>query len=181
MKNTLKYFAAFLFAAAVAMAGTITVWGSNDVLTASALNANFSHIHNTMVGGHGPRLMDSDVAANANVSYAKIGGGARIAKCWGQWTCAPSTCTRLAGDNATLAYVTPGVYVLTCTGMIWPAAVTFMTQGGGSNINCVTEPGTAGLNSIGIDCVKLVTGASFGSDVTGTFVNATFSLAVFDN
>ena len=46
----------------VALASTIHVWTSGDKVTAGDLNANFSHIHATMVGGHGQRLVNARVS-----------------------------------------------------------------------------------------------------------------------
>lgn len=58
--------------AAVAFSGSIKVWGPGERLTSKELNDNFAHIHNTMVGGHGGRLVDSDIAVNANININKF-------------------------------------------------------------------------------------------------------------
>lgn len=58
--------------ASVAVAGAIKVWSSGETLTSAQLNANFSHIHSLMVGGHGARLVNADVAANAAIALSKI-------------------------------------------------------------------------------------------------------------
>lgn len=71
MKN-FKIAAVAVLLAGVALAGSIHVWSTNDVLSASDLNGNFAHIHNLMVGGHGPRLVDADVSGGANIAYTKI-------------------------------------------------------------------------------------------------------------
>ena len=52
-----------------AQASSIKVWTTNEVLKASDLNTNFAHIHNTMVGGHGARLVASDVATALSVLF----------------------------------------------------------------------------------------------------------------
>lgn len=83
MKKYLPLFAAGLFAAALAFAGPVTTWASGDVITASAISANFTHIHATMVGGHGPRLMNSDVNASAAISHSKLATPALLPKVWG--------------------------------------------------------------------------------------------------
>ena len=53
-----------------AEASSIKVWTFNEVLKASDLNNNFAHIHNTMVGGHGARLVAADVATSLSVLFA---------------------------------------------------------------------------------------------------------------
>lgn len=80
MKTVLKWLpwlaavgivAAGLFAFS-AYAGAIKTWNTNDTLRSTDLNANFDHIHNRMVGGHGARLIDSDVNASAAISHTKL-------------------------------------------------------------------------------------------------------------
>jgi hypothetical protein len=61
-----------LVVAAVALAGPIKVWSSGEILSAADINANFSHIHSLMVGGHGARLVDADVSATANIVHSKL-------------------------------------------------------------------------------------------------------------
>lgn len=56
----------------LATSGAIKSWQPGEVVGTSDLNANFSHIHSKMVGGHGARLVNADVAANANISASKI-------------------------------------------------------------------------------------------------------------
>lgn len=83
MKQTLQVALAFLLAASIGFAGSIKTWSSNDVLTSSDLNGNFQHIHNTMVGGHGARLINADVASNAAITYTKVTVSPATPKCWG--------------------------------------------------------------------------------------------------
>ncbi len=177
----LKYIIVFLLVGSLAAAGTITVWGNSDVLTASALNANFAHIHNTMVGGHGPRLVDGDVASGASIATTKLAGAAKIAKCWGTWSCSPSVCTALDSSNATLTYSAVGIYSLSCPGMTWPAVVVATTRANvGGKIICETSGGTVGASAVAMFCNKLVS-AGAGADVTGTAIDGVYSFAVFDN
>ena len=81
----------------VALASTIHVWSAGDKVAAADLNANFSHIHGTMVGGHGARLMNADVASNAAISYYKMVSHTGVPKIWAQVECVYSgswqTCT----------------------------------------------------------------------------------------
>lgn len=56
----------------IAFAGYIKVWGPGEVFNVNNLNSNFAHIHSTMVGGHGPRLVNADVSASAAIAHAKL-------------------------------------------------------------------------------------------------------------
>ena len=69
-------------AAVYANAGSLYSWSSGEVLTASQLNSNFQHIHNNMVGGHGPRLTDSDVSTSAEISQSKIANHEVLPVAW---------------------------------------------------------------------------------------------------
>lgn len=89
---------AAIISAALATAGGIKTWNSGDTLDASDINANFQHIHNAMVGGHGARLTNSDVSSSANIGYTKIQNGRGIARAWAdvEGTCSgvpPIACT----------------------------------------------------------------------------------------
>lgn len=90
-----------LLLSAPAIAGSIKVWVNRESLTAAALNANFEHIHSLMVGGHGPRLVNADVSASANISTSKIANGYGIAKAWAvvMEPCTSSPCTISADQN----------------------------------------------------------------------------------
>lgn len=83
MKKYLPLLAAGIFAAALAFAGPIVTWSSGDTITANDLSANFTHIHATMVGAHGPRLVNSDVSATAAISHSKLATPSLIPKAWG--------------------------------------------------------------------------------------------------
>lgn len=79
----------------VAYAGAIKVWSSYETLTASDLNANFAHIHNTMVGGHGARLVNADVSPSAAIASSKLAAGAGIPRAWATMgtVCTSGACT----------------------------------------------------------------------------------------
>lgn len=81
----------------------IKVWTSNERLTSADLNANFAHIHNLMVGGHGGRLLDADVSGSASIASSKLADGTGIAKAWVMvnTTCSASPCTILASKGVT--------------------------------------------------------------------------------
>lgn len=123
MTTRAKYLAMFLFgllvAGAPAIAGTIKTWASNSVVTAADLNANFQHIHGLMVGGHGARLVDADVAANAAIQASKITGftapkayGSMGAVCDSSTT---TTCTSVEGTRVTSVTATSVAGTLSVT------------------------------------------------------------------
>ncbi len=63
-----------------AIAGPIKVWSSGDVVLSTDLNANFQHIHDTMVGAHGARLVNGDISGAAAISHTKMATPALIPK-----------------------------------------------------------------------------------------------------
>lgn len=75
MKKWTPTLLAIIVLATGAVAGSIKVWNTSDFLSANDLNANFAHIHGLMVGGHGPRLVNADVSAAANIDLSKINVG----------------------------------------------------------------------------------------------------------
>lgn len=115
MKKYLPLFAAAVFAAALAFAGPITTWVTGDTVTASDLSANFTHLHATMVGGHGPRLVNADVNASAAIAHSKMATPALLPKAWVYATnCTGTSCT--AADSSGVSAVSrqdAGIYTVT--------------------------------------------------------------------
>lgn len=103
--------------ATLSLAGPIHTWSVGEVITASDLNAALSHIHNTMVGGHGPRLTNTDVSSGAAIAHSKLATPALVPKVWAFVNCTSvaSTCSISAGSGATVAYSSTGVSVVTFT------------------------------------------------------------------
>lgn len=101
----------------VALGSTIKSWSSGDVVRAADLNANFTHIHNTMVGGHGARLVNADVSASAAIAHSKMATPALLPKAWAFIaSCNTSiTCTQTVGTGVTsvTSNATAGQYVIT--------------------------------------------------------------------
>lgn len=100
----------------VANAGAIKTWAS-ETLRYADLNSNFTHIHNTMVGGHGARLVDADVSTTAAIAHTKVATPALLPKAWAQVaTCAAGTCTMSSSSQiASVVFVSTGVYTITWT------------------------------------------------------------------
>ncbi len=94
--------------------GAIKNWYSGEVLTSSDLNANFTHIHTNMVGGHGGKLMDADVNGSANISTSKLAAYRLIPVAWLIGACSSGVCSITAdvGVN-TLARTGAGRYTVT--------------------------------------------------------------------
>lgn len=141
MKQNLKLAAAFFLSAAIAWAGTIKVWGTNDVLTAADLNANFAHIHNLMVGGHGPRLVNADVASGAAIAYTKVVASPYAPTAWGlidTSSCAPDggTCAVTGLGTTSAIQNGTGVYYLTLT---TSPDITLVNAGYPTSVDCVAN------------------------------------------
>ena len=120
MKNWFKWFVPSLLIGGVVTAGTIKTWSNGEVLTASQLNANFQHIHNLMVGGHGARLVDADVSASAAISTSKLAAYRLMPRTWvgvtyanGACGTAAGACTETSPAGTTVVGVSAGLYTVT--------------------------------------------------------------------
>lgn len=152
--------------------GAIHTWSSGETLTSSDLNANFAHIHNYMVGGHGGRLVNADVSASAAIASTKIQYGGGIAKSHvGVYVAcgcgaAPCFCTLNNPYNVTSVQKTAtGTYRVTWnfTAAKTPnVQVTTVTSG---NICTTATPTTT---TVDITCVDLDTPAATDSAFTFT-------------
>lgn len=131
MKKHLPTLIFLLLASTFIFAGPIKTWASSDVLTSTDLNQAFQHIHNSMVGGHGARLVDADVAANAAIQQSKISGlSTTSAKCWGRvspylvdggFACTTTPCYMPSSGPAsaapTVTRTATGTYTISCTNL----------------------------------------------------------------
>lgn len=103
------------FLGSKAQAGAIKTW-SAEVLTHSDLNSNFAHIHNTMVGGHGARLVDADVSTSAAITHSKLASPILLPKAvaWTQTVCTTGTCASVTASGiASVAHTGTGQYIAT--------------------------------------------------------------------
>lgn len=170
---------AVLTVALVATAASIKVWGPGDVLSSTDLNANFAHIHNTMVGGHGPRLINADVASNAGIAHSKLAAPVLVPKavattvgvCTGAGACTLAVSSRflsiVRGGSA-------GTYTATFSPALnnvgFVPILTTQECAGSPPCSCSYEPRIVGTE-VNINC----------RDRTGTLVDVGFSLVVFDD
>jgi len=104
MNRTHKLVAALVMSlmAGSVMAGAIHSWASGERLNAADLNANFNHIHNLMVGGHGGRLVDADVSGSAAISTTKLAICNTIPvwpRAWVTYFCDGGACGLSVGEN----------------------------------------------------------------------------------
>lgn len=101
MKKMLPALAVALVLSFIAWGNPIKTWIPGDIITAADLNSALGHIHTTMVGGHGARLVNADVASNAAISLSKISGGlAQTSHAWGRFDCATSCSTAVTSGFA---------------------------------------------------------------------------------
>jgi hypothetical protein len=146
LKSYAAAIAVALLLTMVAVASPIKVWIQGDALTSADLNANFQHIHNLMVGSHGPRLVDGDVSSSAGIKYSKMESQNPVARAWGTLHCPAggAGCTMAAGRNSlnissasgnfgfiTVNYggVSSGVFLVVTTTSVPAQACGVITQG----------------------------------------------------
>jgi len=125
-----------------AAASSIKTWSNGSTIQATDLNSNFNHLHNTMVGGHGARLVNADVSASAAIEHSKLATPALLPKAWAAIT---SAC-----DGAAVAG-------------------TACTVAASSRVTSVTSHGTAGQYRLNLGYTP--TNAVFGCVVTSHTVS----------
>ena len=112
-----KYKWGLLVAAALFMAGPVKVWDSGESITSADLNATISHLHANLGHGHGPVIVNADVATSAAISHSKLATPALVPKAWASITTAcatPATCTLVDSSVATgvVGTANPGEYTV---------------------------------------------------------------------
>jgi len=181
MKKWLPVAVAILISSTLVLAGTIKVWGSGDLLTSTDLNANFAHIHNTMVGGHGSRLINADVHPLAAIAHSKMATPTLIPKMVvGIGTPSPSTvcsvngtCAQFmaAGLPVTVTRTAAGVY-----GVTWTVVRPNQTYLPLVNMVFAAGPGYCGAQA------PLAAGFTVQcKDTTGTSQDAVVAVSVYDD
>lgn len=168
----------------------IKTWGSGETLTSTDLNANFQHIHNNMVGGHGGRLVDADVSNTAAIKSSKLADGKGIAKAYveissacGGATCAYSTSLNVSSVTRSAA----GTYVvnLNYTPTDASYAVFVVQRDVGltfANPICgVNAHTSAGAITIVCRTIGCAANPCTGANFTGTGTDTIFGVLVYDD
>lgn len=164
----------FLCIAVTGWAGIIKTWVAGDTVSITDLNANFQHIHNSMVGGHGARLKDADVSSTANISYSKIQNGRGIARAFARVasTCSSSPCTIDSQLNITsITRSGTGVYVATLNYTATNTSFAAIAQSELSTGFCEAVP--TSTTTVTINCLE--------TDGTPAAIDGRFDFVVFDN
>ena len=169
MKRLTTYGAAFVVAlfAGFALAGTIKVWTAGEYITASDLNANFAHLHTTMVGGHGPRLVNADVAANANIATNKLAALPLIPRGYASVVGGATPTILAASGVSTVTRPLTGQYTVTIPARPNVNYVVLVTP---ANNGTGTPPGLCTVGAKGT--------TTFSVNCAG---NSDFDLAILDN
>lgn len=164
-----------------AFAGAIKTWASGEILRAADLNSNFTHIHNSMVGGHGARLVDADVSASALIAHSKLATPALVPRAWakvgsGTTACAAGACTLAASSKVTgVAWSATGVYDVTLaytpTNLNFSVWVTAGPATGANKVFCQTSGTATATPHVSVACY---TDAGAAND-------AVFNILVMDN
>lgn len=168
-----------------AAAGAIKTWTAKEVMTATDINANFSHIHNTMVGGHGARLVNADVSASAAIAHSKLATPALLPKAWafvGEVACdgaaaAGTACTIADSSGVTgiSANGTAGQYRVNLSYSPPNASFGVVVTAGAADVFCIanTLTGTSG-DANGTNFVITC------KDNTAVATNSAFSFILMD-
>ncbi len=179
MKKHAPTILAVMTAIGLAIAGPIHTWQVGEVITSTDLNAAFSHIHNTMVGGHGPRLVNSDINSGAAISHSKLAAPSLLPKVWISVDCAttPGTCTELSGTGASVTYggatgFSSIAFDVARTNNVFGSIVSAETTEGYA---CVTTGHTS--SSATVKCTR----SNPDAGVTDALVNANYTYMLLDD
>jgi hypothetical protein len=177
MKKWLPLIVSLLIVGAVTFGSSIKSWASGEALTASDLNANFSHIHTTMVGGHGARLVNADVSATASISHSKMETPALLPK--GTWNgsaaCTSGMCSGTGyGKLASVERTALGAYKVSFTTTLTDTSYTVLAawNSAGAHADTVCMPATKTTTAYYLSCYSHAAAAS--DDVT-------LDIVLFDN
>lgn len=175
MKRYLPHFWFVLLVSGAALGGAIKVWTTGETLRSADLNSNFAHIHNTMVGGHGARLVDSDVSASAAISHSKLATPVLIPKVAAYVTgsastsCVTDPCLASPASGVTsVTRTSTGLYEVTLT--VARADTRYgvvVSSGAALNIHC-NGTGPISTTVFRVSCQTASTGAA--ADASFTFM-----------
>lgn len=171
--------AVLMLLGALSFAGAIKTWSSGDPISIADINANFQHIHNNMVGGHGARLVDADVSASAAISYTKVQNGRGIARAMGasNGTCTTGTCTMVDTLNVTsVTWNSAGNYTVTLNYTATDNAM-IAACSTGSKASTVAAITLCQIVATGTTTLNVLT----WDPRTNTATNSPFTFVVFDN
>ena len=145
--------------AGVTFASSIKSWSAGEIISSSDLNRNFTHLHATMVGGHGARLVNADVSATAAIAHTKLATPALLPQAWlvlGS-TCVATPCTGFTDVGfATVTRASAGVYSATLD--VARTDVTYAVFATGSATDCVGGANTTTV--INVNCYAHAGGAA---------------------
>lgn len=158
------------------IASTIKTWSNGSTLTAADLNANFQHIHSTMVGGHGAKLVDADVSGSAAIAYTKLSANPAWPKAatsvLSSCTVADAGCTVAVNVGSVVTNVTHkvavGTYLVSFSSRT-NGVYTPIAQSHSSSVFCVTHSFSA--TDFVVEC----------RDHANTLTDAIFSVVFVDN
>lgn len=180
MKKWLPLIVTGAFVAGVAGASTIPTFSSGDAITAANLNAAFSHIHGSMVGGHGARLVNADVSGTAAISQTKIANANLFPRAWAIWKTACLTGTTPCSPSV-------GVGV---TDVVWNATGDYSVRLTTGRADTLYSVFVTAYSASGADTVCGVYGLSTGTTLgsfgvkcytAGVAADAAFQVVVLDN
>lgn len=175
---------AVLITVSPVIAGTIHTFANGEALTATNLNQPFAHIHSTMVGGHGARLVDADVNASAAIAQSKIANYRVFPRAVG-WvnslsdTCLSNNaaCTSTTGTNVTsITRVSSGVWNVVLsynpTDTNFGVMVTPIEASSTAGRACSVSDRAASGNHFQVECWDLA---------TPSVANPAFTFTVYDD
>lgn len=173
------FFGVLLVLSTLAWGGAVYRFRDGTHLAASHVNYNLKHLHDSMVGEHGPRLVDGDVSADAGIAFSKLAIPALVPVAWGYFgTCITTAdgtdCSNQNDQGLNFAEARVGAAGADGLYTVWLDSsrtdtnyAVIVTPTGGSYSTCYVNQKF--VNAFYLDC----------QEVTG-FVDRAFSVLVMD-
>lgn len=155
-----------------ALATSLKVWSTGEVLRSSDLNANFSALNLDKVGG-GKLLVDADVSASASIAGSKTAFYRYLPRAWTRCTlCTAGTCVCDVTHGVTSVTYggATGTYVVVLSSTLTDVSYAVMATGNGVAGGAGCSATTVTTTGFHVDC----------TDASGA-VNAGPSILVFDD
>jgi hypothetical protein len=164
--------------------GALYVWGSDEVVENTDLNANFTELNTTKVGG-GVTLTNADVASNAALAHSKLATPALVPKAWATVTancdgaaaagtdCTVGDSSQIPSSNGVEATAAAGVYRVNLSYTPANANYAVLVTAHTSGVYCNADTRATAAPHIVIRC--------WDGAVPGASNNVQFSVLVMDS
>ena len=184
----LKYklgIAAAILGAIMASAGSLKTWSTGEYITATDLNANLAHLHNSVGHGHGAVIVNADVSTSAAIAHSKLASPSLVPRAFVNiygGACTSGTCstTTRTGVTSVVNTGTAGTYTVTLSTTQNTAYYAVLITASGQVAATGTDGGTVFTHCESTAQTTTTITVKCRNSATGALIDSAFSLAVLD-